>query len=519
MPGYDCNRFVNLSPSDRDELTCSICLNIICCPVIAQCCLQTFCKDCINNWLSTNNTCPYDRKTLTKDALTRPPRVMVNMLGKLQIKCDFRDNGCTEVIILEYLTNHLNNLNNPLNNQREESLLRKINELEAERENLLKTIQDLINSQQLTTSLSNVRLTKNTVNLPSVSSPQSIDLSDSFIYICGGYDGTSRLSVCYKYNTQTSVWQSIQSMSTPRVEFSLISMDSKLYAIGGCNGKNNLNSVETYDTQTNQWKSIASMSIIRSGHDATVLENTIYVCCGYNDNTIKSCEYYSQNNKEWSFVTPMSHKRNGLALVAHNGFIYAIGGNNGKEYLNTMERYDTKTQQWQPMANMTNTRGYFGSASFMGKIYVCGGEGNSDGKSCETYDPKTNQWTQIASMLLERAGFKLIAFNNKLYALGGQTNVIAQCCRQTFCEDCINNWLSTNNTCPYDRKTLTTEALTQPPRIMVNMLGKLQIKCDFQDKGCTEVIILEYLTNHLNNCRYNPSNIQREESLLRKLMN
>ncbi|XP_054161300.1 E3 ubiquitin-protein ligase NRDP1-like [Oppia nitens] len=100
MPGYDCDRFVNLSPADRAELTCSICQDIFYCPVIAQCCRQTFCEDCINNWLSTNNTCPYDRKTLTTEALTRPPRVMVNMLGKLQIKCDFRDKGCTDYNII-----------------------------------------------------------------------------------------------------------------------------------------------------------------------------------------------------------------------------------------------------------------------------------------------------------------------------------------------------------------------------------------------------------------------------------
>ncbi|XP_054158207.1 E3 ubiquitin-protein ligase NRDP1-like, partial [Oppia nitens] len=274
MAGYDCNRFVNLSPSDRAELTCSICRNIICYPVIAQCCLQTFCKDCINNWLSTNNTCPYDRKTLTMEALTRPPRIMANMLGKLQIKCDFRDKGCTEIISLEELSKHVNNC--PYNSSnislltttssRDKCLLRKINELETERENILKSIQDLTNSQQLTTT-----------------------------------------------------------------------------------------------------------------------------------NILKSCEYYSPNTDEWFFAKPMSQERRGLALVAHNGFIYAIGGNNLKVSFNTMERYDKTTQQWKPMANMIYQRIDFASASFMDKIYVCGGSGISSdvGKSCETYDPQTNQWTQI----------------------------------------------------------------------------------------------------------------------------
>ncbi|XP_054158202.1 kelch-like protein diablo [Oppia nitens] len=115
----------------------------------------------------------------------------------------------------------------------------------------------------------------------------------------------------------------------------------------------------------------------------------------------------------------MNSKRRGLALVAHNGYMYAIGGNNGIEVFNTMERLDTTTKQWQPMANMSYTRGYFGSAIFMDKIYVCGGYNSSNEKTCETYDPLTNQWTQIASMLSDRDNFQLITFNQQLYAMGG----------------------------------------------------------------------------------------------------
>ncbi|XP_054158201.1 kelch-like protein 17 [Oppia nitens] len=212
-------------------------------------------------------------------------------------------------------------------------------------------------------------------------------------------------------------------MSTKRQVFSLISIDSKLYAIGGWDG-NYLNSVETYDTQTNQWKPIASMNQLRGYNDATVIDNTIYICGGRNNNISKSCEYYLPNTDEWSFTTPMIEERYGLALVSHDGLMYAIGGKSGNEIVDTMERLDTTTQQWQPMKHMRYPRYLFGSASFMGKIYVCGGVGYNDWKSCETYDPKTNKWTVIAPMLSTRYQFKLIAFNDKLYALGGYTNVI-----------------------------------------------------------------------------------------------
>jgi hypothetical protein len=74
MSGYELSRFVDLSRSDYEELTCSICQDIFRNPVVANCCLQTFCEQCINKWLETNNICPFDRKSLNKNQLSLSPR-------------------------------------------------------------------------------------------------------------------------------------------------------------------------------------------------------------------------------------------------------------------------------------------------------------------------------------------------------------------------------------------------------------------------------------------------------------
>ncbi len=74
MSGYELSRFVDLDQSDAEELTCSICQDILRNPVVINCCLQTFCEQCINDWLETNNTCPYDRKQLNRSQLSSPPR-------------------------------------------------------------------------------------------------------------------------------------------------------------------------------------------------------------------------------------------------------------------------------------------------------------------------------------------------------------------------------------------------------------------------------------------------------------
>jgi hypothetical protein len=80
MSGYDLSRFVDLSKSDSEDYSCSICHDILRHPVVTNCCLQTFCEQCINQWLETNNTCPYDRKKLNKSQLSHPPRSVNKML-------------------------------------------------------------------------------------------------------------------------------------------------------------------------------------------------------------------------------------------------------------------------------------------------------------------------------------------------------------------------------------------------------------------------------------------------------
>jgi hypothetical protein len=80
MSGYELSRFVQISQSEIEEYTCSICHDILRNPIVTNCCLQTFCELCINEWLETNNTCPYDRKQLDKSQLSRPPRFVNNIL-------------------------------------------------------------------------------------------------------------------------------------------------------------------------------------------------------------------------------------------------------------------------------------------------------------------------------------------------------------------------------------------------------------------------------------------------------
>ena len=49
-------------------------------------------------------------------------------------------------------------------------------------------------------------------------------------------------------------------------------------------------------------------------------------------------------------------------------------------------------------------------------------------------------------------------------------------CEHAFCADCIVEWLNRQQTCPVDRRTITIAELKPVPRILKNLLNRLEIR-------------------------------------------
>ena len=77
------------------------------------------------------------------------------------------------------------------------------------------------------------------------------------------------------------------------------------------------------------------------------------------------------------------------------------------EFVNSLERYDPSTNEWQgeAVAPMPTARVEAGMAVLDGKLYTAGGHSEADGaasSSVERYDPATDTWEAVAPMAAER---------------------------------------------------------------------------------------------------------------------
>ncbi|XP_064465712.1 E3 ubiquitin-protein ligase NRDP1-like [Ornithodoros turicata] len=101
--GYDLCRFQG---EVDEELICPVCSGVLEEPLQAPQCEHAFCKGCIGQWLSRQATCPVDRQPITSAQLKPVPRILRNLLSRLQLSCDNAQFGCNVVVKLDNLATH-----------------------------------------------------------------------------------------------------------------------------------------------------------------------------------------------------------------------------------------------------------------------------------------------------------------------------------------------------------------------------------------------------------------------------
>ena len=60
----------------------------------------------------------------------------------------------------------------------------------------------------------------------------------------------------------------------------------------------------------------------------------------------------------------MNSRRIGVGLACVNRLLYAVGGFDGTQRLNSMERYDPEKDEWTNLASMKTTRSGAGKDNF-----------------------------------------------------------------------------------------------------------------------------------------------------------
>lgn len=207
------------------------------------------------------------------------------------------------------------------------------------------------------------------------------------IFVPGGYDATDQaIRVVEVYDPQTDTWSEVAPLPQALCAYAIATLGDRLYLFGGSDGIRYLDTVFVYDPTTDAWTHGTPLGQARGFAAAAVVANRIYVLGGYDGQTeLALCETYEptkegSGNSPWSPCTSLGVPRAGLAAVAIENNIYAIGGGWTQD-LSFSERYDAQQGFWTPFDSpLLGQWRTLGAAAVQGKdgtiIYAVGGWSN-----------------------------------------------------------------------------------------------------------------------------------------------
>ncbi|GLR17991.1 Kelch repeat-containing protein [Portibacter lacus] len=142
---------------------------------------------------------------------------------------------------------------------------------------------------------------------------------------------------------------------------------------------------------------------------------------------------YNPANDEWieGPAIPANRRRGSAGIGVYNDKFYIVGGNtighNGG-YVSWFDEFDPATGQWTQLIDAPRTRDHFHAQVIGDKFYVAGGRrsGGAGGTfapliaEVDVYDFNTSQWTSVADIPTPRAAPAVANLGGKLYVMGGE---------------------------------------------------------------------------------------------------
>ena len=73
-----------------------------------------------------------------------------------------------------------------------------------------------------------------------------------------------------------------------------------------------------------------------------------------------------------------------------------------------------------------------------------------------------------------------------------------------FCRGCFTKYFENSQRCPTCNDELTEETLTEPPKMVKDLINELNIHCVHHNRGCQEILQLQHLDSHEATCGFTP---------------
>ncbi|XP_060893504.1 kelch-like protein 22 isoform X2 [Labrus mixtus] len=235
------------------------------------------------------------------------------------------------------------------------------------------------------------------------------------------------VSAALRYHEQ-EIWQPVMQspLTQPRSTFNCI------LGFGGMFTSNSLTDSEhlfqVFHPSWREWRTLTAAHAPRmSNQGIAVLNNFVYLIGGdKNTSGFRAetrCWRYDPRHNSWCSIQPLQQQHADHCVCVLGGHIYAIGGRDYSNELDTVEQYDPRTNKWEFVSPLKREVYAHAGIVLDGKMYItCGRRGGAYLRETYCFDPVANHWTACAEGPVERAWHGMAAVNGRIYVIGGSND-------------------------------------------------------------------------------------------------
>lgn len=284
-----------------------------------------------------------------------------------------------------------------------------------------------------------------TTNMPQTLKSHQIVAWHEFVYLVGGYNGTTEVNTVYRATQQTTGilgWTTLQALPVALRDMAVVASQTHLFVIGGRNAEGVSNKI--YQAALNDDGSIgdweeASVSLPQPfwGMRAVMAMGNIYLIGGANidDTNAASNKVYRLKLNAYGMIasigttTSLPAARNGHAVAVYGSQIFVMGGYDATHtakkavYAATIN-LNGNLGSWSSKTSLPNPVYNHDAVCTNGIIAIIGGHNGSLPVNNFYYaDPNASTWTWTLSdiMLTERyTQGSAFTFGEKIFYSGGQ---------------------------------------------------------------------------------------------------
>jgi hypothetical protein len=200
------------------------------------------------------------------------------------------------------------------------------------------------------------------------------------LYALGGYGRRVDANTSkhfYRYDVGSDTWSRMPDMPVPRAAMAVGVIGHEVIVAGGARDRVPLAGAFAFDFRTRRWSRLPDMDSRREHVGDAVVDGKLYVLGGraFQSLAVETAERYDPASRRWEELPPMRVPVGGLAAVAADGEVVAIGGgDDGRGTVSgAVQEFDPTTEKWALLSDLRTARHGHGVAFLGDRIWAFGG--------------------------------------------------------------------------------------------------------------------------------------------------